>query len=396
MLIIFHRQKLDMLLETLKEENNGALAGDDLMKTLNDIARKSASERPLDSVTNNTKSSIGKTEKDERNSKERRSSRIIPFSEKEALQCRANSIKRAVHNVIQHSEMLKPSDKRYSMQADNLCVFTSSSSETSPWTSPVPPINIISPSVSTTHLTCISPLDLRRDSMDEYFFNDLNLPVPRQFADGSSRRSSEVIKEEESNGDQESTTHPATVFPFCKDNKKSESKATNNINVDYDSKVSLCRLEYLKYSTTEQREDGFGFIPFEVYERNKLRNQQALVEPSSASKSTATSNMLQVPLVTIPSLEIERPPQKHENVYVSDSITLIDTDPPVRPCVYLEEHIIIFIKFQEKSSSDDIPGEASDVLSAISNEECSVNSEILDKQLDSLSQIHVADIIQVI
>ncbi len=50
---------------------------------------------------------------------------------------------------------------------------------------------------------------------------------------------------------------------------------------------------------------------------------------------------------------------------------------------------------QEKSSSDDIPGDASDVLSAISNEECSVNSEILDKQLDSLSQIHVADIIQV-
>lgn len=59
------------------------------------------------------------------------------------------------------------------------------------------------------------------------------------------------------------------------------------------------------------------------------------------------------------------------------------------------EHLVIFCKFQEKSSSDDVPGEASDVLSAISNEECSVNSEILDKQLDSLSQIHVADIIQV-
>lgn len=338
-LILFHRQKLDMLLETLKEENNGALAGDDLMKTLNEIARKSASERPLDSVTNNTKSSIGKTEKDELNTKERRSSRIIPFSEKEALQCRANSIKRAVHNVIQHSETLKPSDKRYSIHADNLCVFTSSSSETSPWTSPVPPINIISPSVSTTHLTCISPLDLRRDSMDEYFFNDLSLPVPRQFADGSSRRSSEVIKEEESNGDQESTMDPTSVFPFCKDNKKSESKATNNINVEYDSKVSLCRLEYIKYSTTEQREDGFGFIPFEVYERNKLRNQQTLVEPSiissATSKSTATSNMLQIPLVTIPSLEIERPPQKHENVYVSDSITLIDTDPPVRSYMFI-------------------------------------------------------------
>ncbi len=324
-----------MLLETLKEENSRALAGDDLMKTLNDIARKSANERPLNSVINNTKSPIGKTEKDELNTKERRSSRVIPFTEKEALQCRANSLKRAVHTVIQHSEMLKPSDKRYSMQVDNLCVFTSSSSETSPWTSPVPPINILSPSVSTNHLTCISPLDLRRDSMDEYFFNDLSLPVPRQFADGSSRRSSEVIKEE-TIGEAHMTTTAATtsdplnVFPFCKDNKKSESKATNNINVDCDSNVSLCRLEYLKYSTTEQREDGFGFIPFEVYERNKLRNQQTLNEQSTASKSIASSNhMLQVPLVTLPSLEIERPPPKHENVYVSDSITLIDTDPPV-------------------------------------------------------------------
>ncbi|KAJ6629751.1 Diacylglycerol kinase eta, partial [Pseudolycoriella hygida] len=372
------RQKLDMLLETLKEENNGALSGDDLMKTLNDIARKSATERPLDSVTNKTKSSIGKTEKDELNTKERRSSRVINFSEKEALQCRANSLKRAITNLIQHSEMLKPSEKRYSTQVDNLCVFTSSSSDASPWASPVPPINIISPSVSTTHLTCISPLDLRRGSMDEYFFNDLSLPVPRQFADGSSRRSSEVIKEE-MKGHQESVD-ATNGFPFCTDNKKSESKATSNINVDYDSEASLCRLEYLQYSTSEQREDGFGFIPFEVYERNKLRNQQNLVEqatvPLTASKTTASNNLLQVPLVMLPPLEIERPPPKHENVYVSDSITLIDTDPP------------------EKSSSDDIPGEASDVLSAISNEECSVNSEILDKQLDSLSQIHIADIIQ--
>ncbi|KAG4078409.1 hypothetical protein HA402_013120 [Bradysia odoriphaga] len=395
------RQKLDMLLETLKEENSGALAGDELIKTLNEIARKSASERPLDSVTNNLKSSIDKTEKDELNTKERRSSRVIPFSEKEALQCRANSLKRAVHNVIQHSEMLKPSDKRYSMQVDNLCVFTSSSSETSPWTSPVPPINIISPSVSTNHLTCISPLDLRRDSMDEYFFNDLSLPVPRQFADGSSRRSSEVIKEESVDGTESSTVDTSNVFPFCKDNKKSELKATNNITVDYDSKVSLCRLEYVKYSATEQREDGFGFIPFEVYERNMLRNQQTISEQATAtapssSKSTASNNMLQVPQVVLPSLEIERPPPKHENVYVSDSITLIDTDPPVRLrycCVNIRAFKSPYL-LQEKSSSDEIPGEASDVLSAISNEECSVNSEILDKQLDSLSQIHVADIIQ--
>lgn len=38
-----------------------------------------------------------------------------------------------------------------------------------------------------------------------------------------------------------------------------------------------------------------------------------------------------------------------------------------------------FSHLQEQSSSEEIGGEASDVLSAISNEECSVASEIFDK-----------------
>lgn len=55
---------------------------------------------------------------------------------------------------------------------------------------------------------------------------------------------------------------------------------------------------------------------------------------------------------------------------------------------------------QEQSISEDIPGgEASDILSAISNEECSVASEILDKNSScnshSQSHIHAAEIIQV-
>lgn len=39
--------------------------------------------------------------------------------------------------------------------------------------------------------------------------------------------------------------------------------------------------------------------------------------------------------------------------------------------------------------------EASDILSAISNEECSVTSEILDKNSSANSQIHAAEMIQV-
>lgn len=308
-----------MLLESLRDEHNGAFEGDELVRILNEITAKSIEADQ--SIELN--SSIGKTEKDKLNTKEQRSMR---FSEKEALQCRANSLKRAMHNVMEHSKLIDAQQKRFSVQADNLCVFTSSSSEVSPWSSPVPPINILSPSVSTTHLTCISPLpDLRRDSMDDYFFNSLNIPVPKQFADGGSRRSSGVpqsIKEKEET--------MVEMFPLCKDNnKKSDTKATNNINVDNDSKNNMCRLDYLTYTENEQREENeFGcLMPAEVYERNLLRNQQNNLN-SVASKKPESNNTLQVPIVVIPVLEIERPPST-ENVYVSDSITIIDTDPPV-------------------------------------------------------------------
>lgn len=39
------RQKVGMLLDTLKEEESGAHVGDDLLKTMEEIAFRSASER---------------------------------------------------------------------------------------------------------------------------------------------------------------------------------------------------------------------------------------------------------------------------------------------------------------------------------------------------------------
>ena len=42
---ILHRQKLGMLLDTLKDEESGAHCGDDMLKTIVEIANKSASER---------------------------------------------------------------------------------------------------------------------------------------------------------------------------------------------------------------------------------------------------------------------------------------------------------------------------------------------------------------
>lgn len=322
-----------MLLETLKEETEGIHAGDELMKTLNEIAQNSASEGPMMDPT--LKSSIEKTEKDKLNTKERRSSRSVRFQEKEALQCRSSSVKRAMHNILEHSKQLKPRpDKRYSMQVDNLCVFTSSSSDTSPWSSPVPPINIISPSVSTTQLTCLSPLpDLRRDSMDDYFFSSLNIPAPKQFADNSRRSSGvpESIQEQEENGGNGNNE------------AHKDLKATINITTIADSSVA-CRLGYLAYSETEQRDDGFGFMPYEVYERNQLRNQQNVDSTTKCtrkieSNSSSSNNTLQIPNIAIPDLEIQRPPPpsgqpstpppRSNNVYISDNITLIDTDQPV-------------------------------------------------------------------
>lgn len=48
---------------------------------------------------------------------------------------------------------------------------------------------------------------------------------------------------------------------------------------------------------------------------------------------------------------------------------------------------------QERSSSDEIIGETSDIVSAISNEEVSVNSEILDQRASESYPMNVADII---
>lgn len=62
-----------------------------------------------------------KNEKDKLNSKER-TSRLLRHSDKEALQCRANSLKRAVHDIIEHPEKDKPmkSSRRFSLRVDNL------------------------------------------------------------------------------------------------------------------------------------------------------------------------------------------------------------------------------------------------------------------------------------
>lgn len=202
---------------------------------------------------------------------------------------------------------------------------------------PPPPStpSIIEPSTSSTyHLSTdetivsnLSPLpDQRRGSMDEYFFNALSLPVPKQFADAASRRSSgapEPIQEEEGNG--HSTMH-------------SPSTATFETEYNYD-------VGYLCPSDDANCESA---VPYEVYERNLLRaanmqQNQTNVESYNYTKTQINesnlisnqqitalhTNMLQVPTISMSDVDMmERNPVfvSSDNIYTSDNMTIIDTD----------------------------------------------------------------------
>lgn len=114
-------------------------------------------------------------------------------SEKEAVQCRASSLKRIIHNIIEHVDAKTKSEgnfRKMSLRANQPRFIPTSSSETSPCSSPLPMPCANNLAASTARLTCISPLpDIRRDSVDENFLNIVSLPVPRQFADESRRNS---------------------------------------------------------------------------------------------------------------------------------------------------------------------------------------------------------------
>ncbi|XP_031629106.1 diacylglycerol kinase eta isoform X3 [Contarinia nasturtii] len=409
------REKLDMLLDALKEENELTQSNVELARTLNDMTQQNNSFgeilkaspangniTPPPTVTHErrisfsfSKGSNVKTEKDKYNSKERRNSRYyVRNGDKEAIQTRANSLKLAINMLMEHSGLYdhKPrhGSRKHSLAALNIPANISSTNESLTNPSPPPPPSIIEPSQSSyqTHLNAdettivsnLSPLpDQRRSSMDEYFFSPVSLPVPKQFADAASRRSSgvpEPIQEEEGNG------HSIDI-----DTKQ-------NIETEYNYDVG-----YLCNSDDTNCESA---VPYEVYERNLLRattmhNTNSIEKDTlftikesmvNSMKQTQSISTLQVPTISMSDVDMmERNPIITEttisadNVYMSENMTIIDTD-----------HV-------EQSISDENLAEASDVLSAISNEECSVTSEILDKtssgnSQQSQSNIHAAEIIQ--
>lgn len=159
--------------------------------------------------------------------------------------------------------------------------------------------------------------------MDEYFFSAVNLPVPKQFADAASRRSSgvEPIQEEEGNG------------------HSTSSDTKLNVESEYNYDVG-----YLCGSDDTNCESA---VPYEVYERNLLRSatmQQCstIYERDKSEESIATirhvsqattTHTLQVPTISMSDVDMmERNPITEtttvsaENVYTSESMTIIDTD----------------------------------------------------------------------
>lgn len=194
------QQKLDMLLATLTSEQLDAA-------NLEESQRKA---EDTDSEVSYDKSKCEKSEKDLSNfnfRKHRRTSRFME-REKDALLLRANSLKRAIRSLVEHTEQVVDEqnrqssstiptvkislstdlDKEETLKMDSLKVLptieSGSSSDVSSCPSPTS-------SILTSRLANISPMpDVRRDSAFEDPDLLTTLPVPPDFAD--SRRASQV------------------------------------------------------------------------------------------------------------------------------------------------------------------------------------------------------------
>lgn len=110
------KQKFEMLLDTLNEEEQGLYGDDDLLSTIRNEVRKASLGGPDQKVRE--KGDCEKNEKDQYNKKERRS-RLLS-NDREALQYRANSLKRAIRNIVKHSESNKPRVSRRLSTVDSM------------------------------------------------------------------------------------------------------------------------------------------------------------------------------------------------------------------------------------------------------------------------------------
>lgn len=195
------QQKLDLLLQTLTSEQIDAMRiefeDDELPK--NPYQQKEDTESEMSYEKS-------KTEKDLSNfnfRKHRRTSRFME-REKDALIMRANSLKRAIRSLVEHTEQAVDEQTRQAASIPTVKISLSTcydkedqrmdslkvvpTMETSNSSTPSTTSNS---SILTTRLVNISPMpDVRRESTFEDCPEYINLPAPPDFAD--SRRCSQI------------------------------------------------------------------------------------------------------------------------------------------------------------------------------------------------------------
>ncbi|GJQ87045.1 hypothetical protein Trydic_g6804 [Trypoxylus dichotomus] len=351
------QQKLDLLLQTLTSEQIDAMR---LEFEEEDLANsKHAAYQQKEDTESEMSYEKSKTEKDLSNfnfRKHRRTSRFME-REKDALIMRANSLKRAIRSLVEHTEQAVDEQSRQaaSMPTVKISLSTDLSSDdqrmdslkvmTTIETSDVSstPSTASNSSILTTRLVNISPIpDIRRESTCDECPDFLNLPVPPDFAD--SRRPSQI----------QSGTDPKDDTDKILQATCDTLKIIETYERKFNEKVLLLTITQATDNQQETKlddklEDNF------FLETTQQTEEELQRYPSTKATATVTATALQTTTSTTTTTITRTTEAKIEKQNVTE-----------------EE------RQQERNGDDD--RECSSMISAISNEEISIISEIIDQK----------------
>ncbi|CAD7093077.1 unnamed protein product [Hermetia illucens] len=157
----FVRQKLEMLLDDLKNEEATEYGSDNLLQLLSGIVRHETPNAVGESSGPSGEDiTLETVERQEANANICRNSRILYSNARDALQNRADSVKRAIYDVIDYSEQPQRYQHELSLTLYETLNIPISPSDTPPCLSrfSIPPLDIISSSASAASSAHITPL----------------------------------------------------------------------------------------------------------------------------------------------------------------------------------------------------------------------------------------------
>ncbi|XP_046989295.1 diacylglycerol kinase eta [Schistocerca americana] len=256
-------EKLDLLLATLHDEEKIAKPEPTVTGILPEGEEKGIVEQP---------------------EKETPQPKRLQFAQKEALMSRANSLKKAVRQLVEHTEQAVDEQNSQQQQQqqqqqrkrshdlrpmDSLKVLSSIDSASSTEPSPCP-----SP-LLTERLTSISPLpDLRRDSAYDEM---LTLPAPDEFADAEARRRS-LEPPADTSRVPSSSPSPVEIFltvPSDDDNSSRRSSVSDKEAKDIGN---LIVKDARKSYSSETSESGVSVISPDASPKSDLEVKSAFAE----------------------------------------------------------------------------------------------------------------------